>query len=83
MNRITDRFGHRWPITGTWCPVCDMPTDPSLDGGPHPTCNPVDSGVYDHAPGRWRISGEPVRVLRPHLLAGRPGEHDHHIGGAR
>jgi len=38
--RIEDADGHLWPITGTRCPVCRMPTDPVLDGGPHLGCTP-------------------------------------------
>lgn len=67
-DRIVDRLGHRWSVTGTWCPVCDMPTDPSLDGAPHPTCDPNDLDALDAAVGRWRVSGEPIRVLRPEEL---------------
>lgn len=39
--RITDEHGHRWPVTGHRCPVCGMPADPTLDGGPHTTCAPT------------------------------------------
>lgn len=39
--RLVDDAGHEWPITGTSCPTCRMPTDPTLDGDPHPECRPA------------------------------------------
>lgn len=24
-QRITDKLGHRWPVTGLWCRGCGMP----------------------------------------------------------
>lgn len=39
--RITDEQGHRWPVTGTVCGVCQMPT---VDHGPHPSCSPSVEG---------------------------------------
>lgn len=42
MNRrAIDAQGHRWPVTGTTCTVCNLPSDPSLDGEPHPHCTPA------------------------------------------
>lgn len=38
MRRITDSAGALWPDTGRSCPVCGWPTDPILDGEPHPLC---------------------------------------------
>jgi hypothetical protein len=40
-RRITDKAGHRWPVTGTSCSVCHMPADRSLSGEPHPSCAPA------------------------------------------
>jgi hypothetical protein len=38
-ERLIDRQGHDWPVTGYWCAVCGMPLHKILlVDGVHPTC---------------------------------------------
>lgn len=75
-RRITDRDGHRWPVTGRRCTTCGMPT---LLDDVHPTCQPAARRGHTPVPGvvdqvvkalnaepvgyhttRWLVSGAPL-----------------------
>lgn len=64
--RALDDDGHRWPITGTTCSVCTMPT--LFDEEAHPLCRdpftPEEranaEALPDAVTDRWLISGQPV-----------------------
>lgn len=45
MGRLLDSAGVAWPDYPTSCPRCGLPADPSLDGGPHPSCTPPSAPV--------------------------------------
>ena len=37
---ITDLYGHKWPVTGHWCPLCSLPAHETLEewNYTHPMC---------------------------------------------
>jgi hypothetical protein len=60
MKRFTDRAGARWPITGTYCTVCGLPTFGEEE---HPRCSTGDDGPVqndDRPTNLWRFARTPV-----------------------
>lgn len=38
MNRVKDREGHEWPVTGHFCTICRWPLIPVNNSTTHPNC---------------------------------------------
>lgn len=39
---LTDRHGHNWPVSGSWCSECGMPLARAIaNESTHPNCDPL------------------------------------------
>jgi len=46
-DRITDRHGADWPVTGRWCDTCGMPLAVEVAERTHPGCRDEAADLTD------------------------------------